>query len=183
MCQRKNNFDPNNISCSLLTENTRPLLDDFSCGNSFIDRFFKDQALHNTEHTTHIFWDAENERAIAAVSFACSSLNSLYGGVSVCDCQPAVEITYFAVDKRYQKLLVSNDKEDGYVSDLIMALSLSLIYDFTALFCAACAVILYSTENAEHFYERNHFIRADVSQYWRKHSTAIDDCIFMYQEL
>ena len=183
MCPRINNFQPSAILCSPVDSTTYPLLAAFSCGNSYIDDFFKHKALYSTEHTTHVFWDTAEDTVIALVSLSCSSLSSLYGGISVCDCQPAVEITYFAVDSRYQKLLVSGDKEQGYVSDLIMAMVLSMICDFTAQYCAANTVILYATPQSVHFYERNHFVHADTTRYWRRHSLDIEECIFMYQEL
>lgn len=182
MCQEKIKLDLSHVSCDRLNARSFPLMQDFSCGNDYIDTFFHTKAVDSIDHTAHVVWSDKENRAIAAFSLACSSLNLLYGKDTICDSVAAVEITYFAVDKRYQKTMLTEEREDGYISDLIMDKALSLIYDVTENFCAATYVILYATPEAIHFYERNGF-RIDEEHFWRKRSYALDGCVFMLREL
>lgn len=182
MCQERNNH-LTSIARYQLTEDLLFLMDDFSCGNEEIDNFFKKEAVHSCSQTTHIFVDADSDTVVAAVSLSCSALVILYDEGTACDCSPSVEITYFAVDSRYQKTPAPGDIGEGNISDIMMAQVFSLIYDFTDSTCAAENIILYSTPKAIHFYERNRFVRADTSQFWRKHSAYLDGCTFMYQAL
>lgn len=183
MCSEKSNYCPTKIARYRLTNENIHLLSDYSCGNTVIDRFFKEEAVDSCSHSTHIFVDPDTDTVVAAVSLACSSLLVLYDENTACDSAPSVEITYFALDSRFHGIPAPESLGEGNISDCIMALVFQLIYEFTESTCAAEYVLLYSTPPAVHFYERNCFVRVDTSRYWRKSSVYLDKCTFMYQSL
>lgn len=182
MCQKISDLHIGSIYCSRLQGDLISLMKSFSCGNEYIDTFLTQKAATSIDNTTHVVWDDEADIAIAAFSLACTSLNLLYGKNEVCESIPAVEITYFAVDKRYQRTLLTENREDGYVSDLVMDRAMSLIYSVTDQYFAATYVTLYATPDSIHFYERNGF-HIDEARYWRRRSYALDGCFFMQKEL
>lgn len=157
-------------------------LADFSCGNDTLDTFFHEKAVSSEREVTYLFIDTEKDRVAAMASIACSAIE-LGNGKRLTDSIPAVEITYFAVDKRYQKLPYSEDKEAGYFSDMIMDSVLQIICDFSMHICGATHVLLYATPDAVHFYERNRFVKSDIAWILPRENWYLEGCTLMYQGL
>ncbi len=168
-------------SCRLDAVTVRKLKD-FSCGNDTLDTFFREKAVSSEQEVTYIFIDTEKDRVAAAASIACSAIE-IGDGQRITSSVPAVEITYFAVDKRYQKLPYSEEKEAGYFSDLIMDSVLQIICDFSLHICGATHVLLYATPDAVHFYERNRFVQSDIAWVMPRGNWYLDGCTLMYQGL
>ena len=161
------------IGVEKLTVSHLPLLESFTCGNEVIDDFFKTQAADSIREVTYLFIYLNHNRIAAAASLSCSSIPLTSFG-SYVESVPAVEITYFAVDTRYQKLHMEPDPAAGYFSDSILSHIIGMIYDFTEKFCGASHVLLYSTAAACHFYERNQFREINEDYYMIRQSHFLE---------
>ncbi|MBQ8401765.1 MAG: hypothetical protein IJX14_07545 [Clostridia bacterium] len=162
----------------VLTPKNIALLQDFSCGNPAIDAFFQEKAADSIREVTYIFVDTERNCAAAAISLSCSAIPVMEGD-RYYDAVPAVEITYFAVEERYQKMMQTHDREDGYFSDYILCDIISTIYTFTEEVCGASHVLLYAVPDAVHFYKRNFFTEIDESFMLVKNKQYLEGCIPM----
>ncbi len=151
----------------------RPMLDGFSCGNDEIDEFFRVKASDSINETTHLYIDNERGRIAAAASLACSVVPIMQNRQYLMNI-PSVEITYFAVDIRYQRMPMSANRADGYFSDYVLSSVITEIYDFTAEHSGASHVLLYSTPSAVHFYERNRFEPMENDLFLRRSNLYLD---------
>lgn len=70
---------------------------------------------------------------------------------------PAMQIKMFAVDEKYQKVLLKNDDFEILVSDLIFQSVLAFLNEMSLETVSFSAIYLHSLPNAEKFYERNGF--------------------------
>lgn len=150
----------------------------FFCGNDVIDAFFREKAADSIREVTFLYLDEARGQVAAAVSLSCSAI-PVMDADRFYDAIPSVEITYFAVDERYQKLPQTSDKEDGCFSDYILGDIISCIYTFTENTCGASHVLLYATENAVHFYKRNFFTEIDEDFMLVKSKKFLDGCVPM----
>lgn len=151
------------------------MLDVFSCGNDEIDEFFRLRAADSFNETTRIFVDIERGRIAGAAALACSGIPLMQNHQYLMNI-PAIEITYFAVDNRYQRLPMSANRADGYFSDYILGSVISEIYDFTEEHSGASHILLYSTPTALRFYERNRFEQMENELYMVRNSLYFDGC-------
>lgn len=185
MILQENNFIPLR-NCNVYGENIcavperlasshRPLLEQFSCSNTVIDNFFKYTAEESVLDSAYVFIDYERNALAAAASIACSSLQ-IMDNSHYYDSVPAVEIKYFAVDERYQRLRFSAEREEGYFSDAVLSALIGFIYKFTDDYCAATHILLYSTPDAVHVYERNGFVKLSDSGIMVRHNHFLDGC-------
>ncbi len=168
-------------TCILNGRNIReyqPMLDVFSCGNEEIDEFFRRKAADSFNETTRIFIDSERGRIAGAAALACSGIPIMQNRQYLWNV-PAVEITYFAVDSRYQRLPMSSNRADGYFSDYVLGSVISEIYEFTEEHSGASHILLYSTPTALHFYERNRFETMENELLMVRSSLYFDGCIPM----
>lgn len=151
------------------------LFERFDCGNTVMNNFFRYTAVESALDSTYVFIDYERDSVAAAASIACSSLQITDNG-SYYDSVPAVEIKYFAVDTQYQKLRFSDDRDEGYFSDAVLSALIGFVYRFTDDYCAATHILLYSTPDAVHVYERNGFIKLSESGIMVRHNRFFDGC-------
>ncbi len=165
-----------------LTCKNASLLSGFCSGNELIDDFFKNQAASSIREVTYLFYDPERRKAAACVSVSCSSLPVVSSDVYT-DTVPAVEITNLALDENYQKLHMADDPSLGYFSDSVLNYMVSVVNDFSSDYCGATHIILYSTPQAIHFYERNGFSKITASHFMIRHNYYLEGCTPMLLEL
>ena len=156
----------------------REMLNCFSCGNEEIDEFFRKKAAESINETTHLYIDHERGRIVAAAALACSVVPIMQNRQYLMNL-PSVEITYFAVDSHYQKMPMSPNRAEGYLSDYVLSSVISEIYDFTEEHSGASHVLLYSTPSAVHFYERNRFEQMENELFLVRNNLYLDGCIPM----
>lgn len=140
-----------------------------------MDNFFRYSAVESVLDSAYAFIDYERDAIAAAASIACSSLQ-IMDNENYYDSVPAVEIKYFAVDERYQRLRFSADREEGYFSDAVLSALIGFIYKFTDDYCAATHILLYSTPDAVHVYERNGFVKLSESGIMVRHNRFLEGC-------
>lgn len=131
------------------------LLDTYFCGNDGIDWYIKEKAASDLTAVTTMVVNAENNDVICIYSLCCSSYTVISHGLYYP--YPAVEIKIFAMNKAYQDIRYSDDKEDGCLSNIILDHIIGTIFDFTDNVCGANFITLYSTEEGYEFYKRNGF--------------------------
>lgn len=139
----------------------------FDCGNDFINKYFQREALDDTKGVTRIAWkvnssykdgdiiDKNNSEIIAMYTLSASAM--FYEIDSAKYLIPAIEIKMFAVNKKYQNMPFSSDKEDGVFADWLLSWVIKRIREITDDYCGANKIILLSTPKAFKFYDRNLF--------------------------
>lgn len=171
-----------NLRFTRLSESHTAMLLDFSCGNGVLDAFIQSQAMQSVREKTYLMIDEDERRIVAFASLSCSAIpvmsNDIYN-----DFIPAVEITYFALDVHYQKLRMSEDPEDRYLSDHVLNQVIQQIYDFTDNICGAMYVILHSTPDGYHLYRRNAFQDMAEPYFLKRQSNFLEGCTPMYLRL
>lgn len=170
------------IRAAVIDEEHVWMLDEFSCGNEVIDVFLREQALYSRRETTHIFIDEEENRIAAFASLSCSALPVMSHDIYN-DFIPSVELTYFAVDTRYQKLHMTEDPEDGYFSDSILNLAIDIVYDMAEQDCGAVYITLHATPDGYRLYQRNAFRDLAEDFILQRQSIYLEGCRPMYYRL
>lgn len=154
MCKNRIKFHK-----SIITKEYLGQISKFRCGNDEIDKYLKEKALidlNSGDGVTKVIIDDSNNQIIAYYTLNCSAITSNSHKKKYYS--PAIEIKMFALNEIYQdnKIIYSEDDEE-YICDLILSHIIKEIYDFTNETCGAKTVVLYSTDNAKHFYSRNSF--------------------------
>lgn len=166
-----------------LTPYERGSMTNFCSGSDPIDNFFKFEAADSIREVTYLFLDTKRNKPAACVSVSCSSVPIISADIYT-ETVPAVEITHLALDEDYQRLHMSEiDLSLGYFSDSILNYMISVINNFSADYCGATHIILYSTPQAVHFYERNGFTKITDSHFMIRHNYYLDGCTPMILEL
>lgn len=128
----------------------------FKCGNDEMDKYLKDKALSDLDSgdgTTKVVINDNNDEVIAYYTLNCSAI--VVNSHKKKYYSPAIEIKMFALSEKYHKYQI--DEDENYISDLILCNIISEINDFTRQTCGAKSIILYSVDDAKHFYSRNSF--------------------------
>lgn len=170
------------IEFDRLTDDHAEMLTTFSCGNEVIDEHFRAKAFDEINSITYLFIDKARNCAAAAATLCCSSI-PITDGRKYIDGIPAVEITAFAVDERYQGMVISREPTKEYFSDFVLSTIIRRIYEFTEQYCGAEYVILYSTPRGHSLYERNLFCDYDHDIFMVKQKRYLEGCIPMYLAL
>lgn len=177
----------NKIKFSFLKLNPKYLayLNDFSCGNVEIDNKLR-ESLEDSQIVSFLVFDGDpddtsnNAKLVGVYSLSCSGF--IYRFNEKMYIYPAVEIKYFAIDKRYQDRPFSDDPDDGCISNMILYKVIAQVFDFTENYCGADKIILYSTPNAVEFYKKAGF--EDFKEYMLKSSDRfLNGCTPMYLNL
>lgn len=156
------------------------LLHNFHCGNSQIDEDIKHNLIDDSQKTTHLIINGNNDDVICVYSLSCSGYVVVSKGKTYV--YPAVEIQYFAVNKTYQDVQYSNDPEDGCIASMILYSIIGDIYNFTDTFCGADKIILYSTPDAVEFYTKCGF-ESFREFMLRSNDRYLDGCEPMFLDL
>lgn len=151
----------------------------FHCGNAAIDAFFQERAANDYSKTVYALFDNKEQKIAGLTTLACSGIN--IDSYNLEHMQPSVCIDYFALDVNYHHINLNDDDEKFTVGDLFLCQIIKHIRDLTNMI-AAIHISLYSVIEAEHFYERNGFLRFE--EYMRADNSAnLDGCIPMFYPL
>lgn len=135
---------------------TKEQLEHYKCGNDYIDDFMKNKAKEDDEAVSYYWENKKTGEIIATASICCTGLIVRSGDVF--NVYHAVEIRYFGVDESYQDIQYDEDIRSGILSDYIL---LSLEYEIineVKKMCGFQFIVLYSTPDAEKFYEQNGYV-------------------------
>lgn len=168
-------IDNNTIEYSeeqLTSENTS-LLDNFSCGNSELDRVFKNECANDFSSVTKLIINNRNADVICVYSLNCASM--ILENHKKHYPAPAVEIKYFAINEKYQDIK-SLDIDEGCLSSVILYDLMAQIFTFTDEICGANFVFLYSTPMGEKFYRKCGFVDFPIDV-WQNDSRYLEGCV------
>lgn len=134
----------------------------FNCGNSNINELVVEDCRSKST-VSYFFIDEEKEQLIAYCSLACSGIMMDVDNESFREPRTiisALEIKYFAVDKEYRSLRMSEDS-DKYdtLSAAIFRYCIKIAYDIANEHAGANELILYSVPPAESFYAHNGLVK------------------------
>ncbi len=167
----------------LLSPNKQCALGDFSCGNEYLDKYLKVDSIKDENVVTYLFTDDDNKKIMGYCSLTCSGIHYELEGVR--QTLPAIEIKYFAIDSRYQKLRFDDIDDDGahfYLSDKLLCDMIQICQTISCEVLGASYVVLYSVPDAVHFYKRNCF--HSYNEYMKEDNIRLlDGCTAMYLEL
>lgn len=131
------------------------LIENFSCGNTEIDKVLKDES--SMEYTVKVVVDTERNCLIGFIAYQASGIRLHYKNTYIT--KSALQVNYFAIDTQYQHLPYDElDNEDKYnFSDEIFCQFLKLFREISDKYLYFEYIILYSVPNARNFYLRNCF--------------------------
>lgn len=164
----------------LFSDEHTKMTQDFTCGNSEIDKKLKIELLHDRNCTTFIVVDVAKSKIIAFYSLACSAC--VVSSHRQHYFHPAVEVKYFAVDENYQDWQFSEDVADGCLSNIIFSDMLRQIHKMSEETFGADTIILYATKNAIKFYEKNYFKKFEAS-ILENNERFLQGCLPMYMKM
>lgn len=130
----------------------------FDCGNEEINTYLYRDAekdLLQGLKVTKLILNENKTEVIAYFTLVCSAI-MINTGENV-ELSPAVEIKLFAVNKNYQDIFYTSDKNDGIFSDYLLSETIQNIYEVIEKYCGAIYIVLYSVPKAVKFYKRNEF--------------------------
>ncbi len=150
------------IKSEVLADKHKPYVDNYDCGNKQINNYLQNQALHDIDSVTHIYINESNNEIIAFVTLTCSAIDFCSSdGLYLSKRISAVEMKYFATDKKYQHRGYSSVDDTNKISDVI----LDDVYENTREFAfknvGASKIILLSRPSAVSFYKRHGFKEFD----------------------
>lgn len=133
-------------------------LTQYDCGDESINiHIGKTHNHYNTERAFLVI-DTDTENVIAFFSLRSTALvfdSKDKRGIKL---SPAIEIVTFAVDVKYQDMWMSENKEEGCLSNFILSYIIDkYINSVNNQYCAAEYIVLYSVNNAIDFYKKNLF--------------------------
>lgn len=169
-----------NFDVALLNRTNCSCLDGFNCGVPSINMHIQNFAWQDDTERYYLVVDTDRQRAIGVFSLSCTALISSdeQGKATY---RSAIEIVTFAIDVNYQDMLMTENKEDGYLSDIILCYAINKSINIHKYDCAAEVIILYSRDDAVHFYERTGF--ESFTQFMPNSDSYIEGCIPMYLPL
>lgn len=154
----------------------------FSCGQSEIDRYFREDLLTDDDAVSYCFWaDSNKQDLVGIASLSCSGI--IIKSHDHFNITPAIEVKIFAVDEKYQhQPFPDDDSGERNWSDYCLDYLIAEIYDITKKVCGARHIVLYSVPGAESFYRRNNFENF-VGYMEMPSNSYIDGCIPMFLNL
>ena len=144
------------IKVKVLSVKEQKYLQNFSCGNQSIDKYFRKKAIEDETAVTYLYIDKEEDVLIACVTLSCSAIYTDEEDVRS-TVLSAMEIKYLAVDKRYQHLPYTPESGSPSLSDMIFRHMLLRMYNMSHRYIGASKIVLYSVKRAISFYERHGF--------------------------
>ena len=153
----------------------------FSCGNSEIDKYFKENADQDN-NVCYAYYDRKTGAVVGLASVCCSGINLNDKRITMLF--PAIKIDFFAVSVDYQDILFpgSTCDEHFYLSDMFLCSLISELRNIADNCVGAAYIILYSVPKAEHFYRRNYFSKFEDFMRPEQHR-YIDDCVPMLMRI
>lgn len=154
----------------------------FDCGNEVLNNYLFEKAANDFNAVTYLVVNRDNGEVIGFISLACSGIQYIADDECLRVTLPAIEIKYFAILNTLHKLVYDDMDEHFYFSDMVLCEVLKKCRYISDEIVGAKYIILYSVEDAVHFYERNlfktytEFMSQDKIRY-------LNGCIPMYMEL
>lgn len=164
-----------------LTRKNIDCVRDFECGNEVIDEYINnpEKSLSVNNGVTYIFVDTKDNVAIGYAVLACSGITHSYQDTRVT--LPAIEIKYFALIERLQRLLYSAEDEHYYLSDFLLGMLMSRCVEISEE-VAARFIVLYAAKRALKLYNRMGFV--SFSEFMEPDKYRfIDGCVPMFIEM
>ena len=93
------------IQRQILSEKHYEYLQNFTCGNKSIDKYFKEKASKDKTSVTYLFIDVNEKALIACITLSCSAIFTEEEDVKS-TVLSAMEVKYFAVNKKYQHMVM-----------------------------------------------------------------------------
>lgn len=154
----------------------------FSCGQPFIDNYYKNEMFCDTKSVPYCFWaDDDKKELVGIAALSCSGI--IIKSADRFHITPAIEVKIFAVDERYQHKVFSDADEDGgHWSDYCLSYLLCEIHSIAENVCGAEHVVLYSVPEAVSFYKRN-FFKSFTELMKMPSNLFIDGCTPMFLNL
>lgn len=147
-----------------LEEEHKSLLDEFDCGNNYLNGFLKSsKAFDNGIGTTYIALEDEVDRIIGYYNITAGSLDVPYGSLRIKG-GSSVHINCFAVTKEFQKnveRMIPGTSQKIYTSDMLLADCEERIRVIKEKYLGVGFITLGSTKEGINLYERNGFSIAE----------------------
>ena len=181
---RKNDFygEDLDIGFSKLTIRNFEILSGFTCGNDYIDNYFKTKAILDEQTTTYIYINKGDLDVISLMTINCAGIVDL-SHPTYKNMIPAIEISYFATNEKYQKLPYSKNPDDKTsLSSQILSWGISYIKNVPCSYCAAAMILLHSVPDAVKFYKKSGF-RNFLEYMEEKNVPELEGCIPMFFSL
>lgn len=169
------------IKLKVLSGKDAKYLQNFSCGNKEIDRYFRDKALKDKTAVTYLYLDQNADALIACITLSCSAIFTEEVDVRS-TVLSAMEIKYLAVDKNYQHLPYYQGKKRPTLSDMIFDNMIWNMRRMSLKHIGASKIVLYSVKRAITFYERHGFKKFRLEMYGDQGDYVIS-CCPMYFDL
>ena len=172
-----------------ISEVSPELLSEFCCEKPALDEFIHEEAV-NSSAKTYLFVDIVTNVVVAYTSIACSAImyavednESVMLAPERFSLASAIEIKYFAVDKRYKHLKYSDAPESkNTLSSNLFRYIVRHIQDIAYEHVGAEYIVLYSVPEAESFYKRNWF-HSFESDMVGNADPFLEGCKPMYMEI
>lgn len=175
-------YTEDSFCMEVVDKSTTSIFADFTCGNSFIDKYFHEKAKNDT-NICYAYRELHLNKIIGLASICCSGIN--LNDAHLTSLLPAFKIDYFAIATSFQNILyspMSDETDHFYLSDLFLSKMVSEIRQLSQNAVGASYIILYSVQDARHFYKRNLF--KEFQPFMKpENNRIIDDCIPMFLEL
>lgn len=153
----------------------------FDCGNEEINDHIKRYASFSDAERFFAMIDAATNRAICVYSLKATAITTEHSAQDGAYYYPAIEIAIFAVDKNFQDTKYRCDRIEAYISDYMLCNVIDKIVGICKNSCAVEYIMLFSTNEAIHFYKRNKFM--EFNQFMKNNNLYIRDCQPMYLPL
>lgn len=172
-----------NIKIESFTIKHSELVKDFFCDNEYIDNYIHNEALTDRRTKTYLF--IYHDKLLGFFSISAK-------GISVDNSPkkpynlPAIEISFFALDKKYHHMYYDERSEEEldkfYLSDILFVLSTKFIKNEIATRVGSMFVTLYSVPRAEDLYKRNDFINFEPVML-AENKNKLEGCIPLYAKI
>ncbi|MGL5637974.1 MAG: hypothetical protein ACRCZO_02935 [Cetobacterium sp.] len=178
---------------NLLSESTEFLIDDFDCGNLYINDYLKSKALFSDDTKTYLIinktkenFESEYKKVLGFFSLTCSAIKYSPNEGKTINNFPAIELKYFALDIKFQGLQYDSDLDDPFdpfnFSDVMFGEILKKCKYIKNNILGAKYLTLYSVPESVSFYKRQYM--EDFNQYMESNNNKeIIDCVPMFMSL
>lgn len=168
------------VTYELVTPEKSSKLQNVQCGNEALDEYIAEHCGFDFGMVATLILNSDNNDVIGVYSLSASSM--IYESHKKHYEIPAIEIEIFAINKKYQDIPYSKNKEDGCLSNNILSDLCCSILEFTDNVCGANFIKLYSTPDALDFYKRNGFVEFP-EEMWRNDKRFLDGCTPLYMKI
>ena len=142
------------VDIQILTKENQKYVEGFSCGNPYIDAYFRMEAVCDRTSVTYLFLDTDDDRLIACVTIACSAIfTDNENEEQFSTILSAMEVK----DERYQHIPYTATSESPSLSDCLFDYMIAYMDEISHTQIGASKIVLYAVPQAIHFYERHGF--------------------------